>query len=139
VIVDWLRQRGRPFLFSSAVTPADVAACLAGVDILEESTELVDKLWRNGDYFKAGLRALGFDTGVSQTPITPVILGEAPLAQKFSQRLFEEGVFATAIGFPTVPQGKARIRVMLSAAHSQTDLDEGLAIFEQVGRELGVI
>jgi glycine C-acetyltransferase len=139
VIVDWLRQRGRPFLFSSAVTPADVAACLAGVDILEESTELVDKLWRNGDYFKAGLRALGFDSGVSQTPITPVILGEAPLAQKFSQRLFEEGVFATAIGFPTVPQGKARIRVMLSAAHSQTDLDEGLAIFEQVGRELGVI
>ena len=139
VIVDWLRQRGRPFLFSSAVTPADVAACLAGVDILEESTELVDKLWRNGDYFKAGLKELGFDTGVSETPITPVILGEAPLAQKFSQRLFEEGVFATAIGFPTVPQGKARIRVMLSAAHSQADLDEGLAIFGQVGRELGVI
>ncbi len=139
IIVDWLRQRGRPFLFSSAVTPADVAACIAAVDIMEESTELVDKLWRNGDNFKQGMKNLGFDLGVSQTPITPVMLGEAPLAQKFSQRLFEEGVFATAIGFPTVPRGKARIRVMLSAAHSQDDLDEALEIFENVGKELEVI
>jgi glycine C-acetyltransferase len=139
IIVDWLRQRGRPFLFSSAVTPADVAACIAAVDIMEESTELVDKLWRNGDNFKQGMKNLGFDIGISQTPITPVMLGEAPLAQKFSQRLFEEGVFATAIGFPTVPRGKARIRVMLSAAHSQDDLDEALKIFEKVGKELEVI
>lgn len=139
IIVDWLRQRGRPFLFSSAVTPADVAACIAAVDIMEESTELVDKLWRNGDNFKQGMKNLGFDIGVSQTPITPVMLGEAPLAQKFSQRLFEAGVFATAIGFPTVPRGKARIRVMLSAAHSQDDLDEALQIFEKVGKELEVI
>ena len=139
VIVDWLHQRGRPFLFSSAVTPPDVAACIAAVDILEESTKLVDKLWQNGQAFQLGMRALGFDTGLSQTPITPVMLGEAPLAQQFSRRLFEEGVFATAIGFPTVPRGKARIRVMLSAAHSQADLDEALAIFEKVGRELGVI
>lgn len=139
IIVDWLRQRGRPFLFSSAVTPADVAACIAAVDIMEESTELVDKLWRNGDNFKQGMKNLGFDIGVSQTPITPVMLGEAPLAQKFSQHLFEAGVFATAIGFPTVPRGKARIRVMLSAAHSQDDLDEALEIFEKAGKELAVV
>ncbi len=139
VIIDWLRQRGRPFLFSSAVTPADVAACIAAVDILEENTNLVDKLWRNGDYFKAGMKELGFDTGVSQTPITPVMLGDAALTQKFSRRLFEEGIFGTAIAFPTVPQGKARIRVMISAAHSQSDLDEALGAFKKVGRELGVI
>jgi glycine C-acetyltransferase len=139
LIVDWLRQRGRPFLFSSAVTPADVAACIAGVDILENSTEFVDKLWANGDNFKRGMKSLGFDVGHSETPITPVMLGEAPLAQEFSRHLFEAGVFATAIGFPTVPQGKARIRVMLSAAHSPTDLEEGLAAFEKVGKTLGVI
>jgi len=139
VIIDWLHQRGRPFLFSSAVTPADVAACIAAVDIMEESTELVDKLWENGNRFKQGLESIGFDIGRSETPITPVMLGKAPLAQQFSRRLFEEGVFATAIGFPTVPQGKARIRVMLSAAHSQTDLTESLAIFEKVGTELDVI
>lgn len=139
VIVDWLRQRGRPFLFSSAVTPADVAACLAGVDLLEESTELVDRLWDNGRYFKKEMQGAGFDIGVSETPITPVMLGDAQLTQHFSQRLFEAGVFATAIAFPTVPQGKARIRVMLSAAHTQEDLDEALAIFKKVGQELEVI
>lgn len=138
-IVDWLRQRGRPFLFSSAVTPADVAACIAAVDILEESTELVDRLWGNGRYFKKHMQSLGFDIGASQTPITPVMLGEATLAQKMSQQLFDEGVFGTAIGFPTVPRGKARIRVMLSAAHTQQDLDEGLAIFEKVGKNLQII
>ena len=139
VIVDWLRQRGRPFLFSSAMTVPDVAACLAAVDLLEESTELVDRLWSNAAYFKKGMNDLGFNTGVTQTPIVPVMLGEAPLAQQFSKRLFEEGVFAMAIGFPTVPQGKARIRVMNSATHSQDDLDQALGIFAKVGRELGVI
>ena len=138
-VVDWLRQRGRPFLFSSAVTPADVAACIAAVDLLEENTVLVDRLWENGRYFKAGMERLGFDTGVSETPITPVMLGEAPLAQGFSKRLYEEGVFATAIGFPTVPRGKARIRVMISAAHSTDDLDQALAVFAKVGEELAVI
>jgi glycine C-acetyltransferase len=138
-IVDWLKQRGRPFLFSSAMSVADVAACLASIDILEESTELVDRLWDNAKFFKAEMKALGFDTGVSETPITPVMLGEAPLAQQFSKRLYKEGVFGTAIGFPTVPKGKARIRVMLSAAHSKDDLAQGLAIFEKVGKELGVI
>jgi glycine C-acetyltransferase len=139
LVIDWLRQRGRPFLFSSAVTPADVAACIAAVDLLEESTTLVDRLWENGRYFKAEMKTLGFDTGASQTPITPVMLGEATLAQQFSKRLFEEGVFATAIGFPTVPRGKARIRVMISAAHTSEDLDQALTAFEKVGKELGVI
>ncbi len=139
IVVDWIRQRARPFLFSSAVTPADTAACLAAVDLLEKSTELVDKLWENTQYFKAEMKRLGFDTGVSTTPITPVMLGEAPLTQQFSRKLFEYGVFAMAIGFPTVPKGKARIRVMVSASHSRDDLDEGLKVFAKVGKELGVI
>jgi glycine C-acetyltransferase len=139
VIVEWLRQRGRPFLFSSAVTAPDAAACLAALDLLEGSTELVDRLWENARYFKAGMQKLGFNTGLSTTPITPIMLGEAPLAQQFSRDLFEESVFAMALGFPTVPQGKARIRVMISAAHAQTDLDKGLEAFEKVGKKLGVI
>ena len=139
VVVEWLRQRGRPFLFSSAMTVPDVAACLAAVDILESSTELVDKLWENARYFKSEMRQLGFDTGLSTTPITPIMLGEAPLAQQFSRELFENGLFAMAIGFPTVPKGKARIRVMISAAHAREDLDKGLEIFAGVGRKLGVI
>jgi len=138
-ITEWLRQRGRPFLFSSAMAVPDVAACIAAVDVLEESTELVDRLWENAEFFKKEIQALGFDTGVSTTPITPVMLGEAPLAQEFSRRLFEEGVFAMALGFPTVPRGKARIRVMISAAHSKQDLEEGLACFQKVGHELGVL
>ncbi|GAB4542177.1 MAG: glycine C-acetyltransferase [Anaerolineales bacterium] len=139
VIIDWLRQRGRPFLFSSAVTVPDAAACLAAVDLLEDSTQLVDKLWENGRYFKAEMKTLGFNTGVSETPITPVMLGEATLAQQFSRELFHEGVFAMSIGYPTVPQGKARIRVMISAAHSKDDLDAGLTAFKKVGKKLGVI
>jgi len=139
VIVDYLRQKARPFLFSSAVTPADTAACLAAVDLLEESEDLVNKLWEHAEYFKAGMRDLGFDTGKTETPIVPVMLGEAVLAKAFSRRLFEEGIFAMALGFPTVPRGKARIRVMNTAAHSREDLDIGLAAFEKVGKELGVI
>jgi glycine C-acetyltransferase len=139
VIIEWLKQRGRPFLFSSAVTPPDVAACIAAIDILESSTELVDRLWENGRYFKAGLKDMGFDIGFSETPITPVMLGEAPLAQEFSRELFENGIFGTSIGYPTVPKGKARIRVMISAAHTRDDLDDGLDAFEKVGKKLGVI
>ncbi|MCE7861322.1 MAG: aminotransferase class I/II-fold pyridoxal phosphate-dependent enzyme, partial [Chloroflexi bacterium CFX2] len=139
VIIEWLRQRGRPFLFSSAVTVPDAAACLAAVDLLEDSTQLVDKLWENAKYFKAEMKNLGFNTGMSETPITPVMLGEAPLAQQFSRELFEGGVFAMSIGYPTVPQGKARIRVMISAAHSKDDLDKGLEAFKNVGKKLGVI
>ncbi|RJP46824.1 MAG: glycine C-acetyltransferase [Anaerolineaceae bacterium] len=139
VIIEWLRQRGRPFLFSSAVTVPDAAACLAAIDLLEDSTQLVDKLWSNAKYFKAEMAKLGFNTGASETPITPIMLGEAPLAQQFSRELFEEGVFAMALGYPTVPQGKARIRVMISAAHSEDDLNKGLEAFGKVGRKLGVI
>jgi len=139
IVIDYLRQKARPFLFSSAVTPPDTAACIAAVDLLEESTDLVDKLWENTEYFKKGMAELGFDTGRTQTPIVPVMLGEAPLAKEFSRKLFENGVFAMALGFPTVPQGQARIRVMNTAAHSQADLDAGLAAFERVGHELGVI
>src|SRR5512133_2602426 len=139
VIIEWLRQRGRPFLFSSAMTVPDAAACLAAIDLLEDSTQLVDKLWSNAKYFKTEMKNLGFNTGVSETPITPVMLGEAPLAQQFSRELYEAGVFGMAIGFPTVPQGKARIRVMISAAHATADLDKGLEAFKSVGKKLGVI
>ena len=139
VIIDWLRQRGRPFLFSSAMTVPDVAACLEAVDLLEASTELVDRLWHNAKVFKEGMAGMGFDTGKTETPIVPVMLGEAPLAQEFSRRLFSAGVFAMAISFPTVPRGKARIRVMNSAAHSPSDIEQALAVFGQVGREMAVI
>ncbi|MFQ6058217.1 MAG: glycine C-acetyltransferase [Anaerolineae bacterium] len=139
LIIDYLRQKARPFLFSSAVTPADTAACLAALDLLEESTELVDRLWENTEYFKKEMKNLGFDTGRTETPIVPIMLGEASLAKEFSARLFDEGVFAMGIGFPTVPRGQARIRVMNTAAHSRADLDKGLEAFEKVGKELGVI
>ena len=139
VVIDWLRQRGRPFLFSSAMTAPDVAACLEAVNILEESDELVRRLWRNAEFLRGGLRDLGFDTGHSTTPIVPLMLGEAQVAQQFSRRLFEAGLFATATVYPTVPMGKARVRVMNSASHSQDDLGQALSIFAQVGRSLEVI
>ena len=139
IIIEWLRQRGRPFLFSSAMTAPDAAACIEAVAILSESTELIDRLWANAELFRREMRAMGFNTGLSQTPIVPVMLGEAQLAQQFSRRLFEEGVFAMAIGYPTVAQGKARIRVMNSAAHNPTDIEAALETFGRVGRELGVI
>lgn len=139
LIIDYIRQKARPFLFSSAVTPADTAACLAAVRALSESTELVDRLWENTRYFKGEMKALGFDTGQSVTPITPVMLGDVKLAKEFSRQLFERGIFAMALGFPTVPKGLARIRVMVSAALSREDLDFGLEQFKAVGRGLGVI
>jgi glycine C-acetyltransferase len=139
IIIEHLRQKGRPFLFSSALTPADVAACSAAVDILESSDELVQRLWSNTDYFKKRMKEAGFDTGASATPITPVLLGEAKTAQEFSRLLFEQGVFAMAIGFPTVPMGKARIRAMISATHSESDLDFGIDKFIAVGKKLQLI
>jgi glycine C-acetyltransferase len=138
-VVEYLRQQARPFLFSSAATPPDVAACIAAIEILEETDEPVRKLWENTSYFKSQMKGLGFDIGHSETPITPVMLGEAKTAWDFSKRLFAEGVFATAIAFPTVPRGKARIRVMLSAAHSKKDLTLALEKFALVGKSLGVI
>ncbi len=138
-IVNYLRQRGRPFLFSSAATAADTAACIAALDVLESSADLVEKLWENTRYFKVEMKRLGFNLGRSVTPITPVMLGEAAVAKEFSDRLFANGVFAMAIGYPTVAKGEARIRVMISAAHSRLDLDHGLEAFARVGKELGVI
>lgn len=139
LLTDFLRQKARPFLFSSAVTPADVAACIAAVEILTESDEPVQKLWENAGYFKERLRNQGFDLGRSQTPITPVMIGDAKKSSEMSRRLFEEGVFAMSIGFPTVPRGQARIRVMISAAHQRGDLDFAVEKFTLVGKELGVI
>jgi glycine C-acetyltransferase len=138
-VVDYIQQKGRPLLFSSAVPPADVAACIAALDILERSSESVDRLWANTKRFKEGMRSLGFDLGRSETPITPVMVGDAKLCGAFSRKLFEEGIFAMAIGFPTVPRGKARIRVMISATHSEKDLDFALEAFGRVGRELAIL
>jgi glycine C-acetyltransferase len=139
ILVDFLRQKARTNLFSSALTVPDVAANMAALEIMEESDERVKKLWANGDYLKAGLKEAGFNVGNSETPITPVIIGEAQDAKSFSAKLFENGVFATAIVFPTVPKGTARVRAMVSAAHSKEDLDSGIATFVKVGKEMGVV
>jgi len=138
-LIDWLKQRGRPFLFSNALSPSEVAGCLKAVEILEKSDEMVGKLWDNSKYFKANMKEVGFDIGHSETPITPVMLGEAPIAHGMSKKLFEEKVFAMALGYPTVPKGKARIRVMVSAGHTKEDLDYGIKKFITFGREFGVI
>jgi len=138
-LIDWLKVRSRPFLFSTAVTPADVAATIGALQKIIDSTELHDELWDNGDYLKAGLKKLGFDIGVSETPITPCIIGEEKLTQQFSKRLMEEGVYAKAIVFPTVPSGKGRVRNMPIASHTKEMLDEALNVYEKVGKELGII
>jgi len=138
-LVEYLRQKARPFLFSSATTPPDVAACIAAVEILTETDEPVKRLWENGNALKTGLADAGFDTGRSETPITPVILGEAGTAREFSKRLFDAGVFAQAIAFPTVPRGTARIRCMVSAAHTPEDIASAVATFTEVGSAMGVV
>jgi len=138
-IVEYLRQRARPFLFSSAVTPADVAACIAAVDILTMSGELVEKLWINTRFFKGKMKELGFDLGQSVTPITPVMIGDTAKAHALSKALFENGVFAMAITFPTVPKGRERLRVMISASHSTEDLNFAFGSFEKAGKETGVL
>lgn len=139
VLIDYYKQKARQFLFSNALTIADTAAVLEGVKILEEGDELVKKLWDNADYIKREFKKSGFDTGQSQTPITPVAIPDEDLAREFSTKLFELGVFATPIVFPMVAKGKARIRVIPSASHSKKDLDFGIAAFAKVGKELGVI
>lgn len=138
-LIDWLKVRSRPFLFSTAVTPADVAATMGALQKIMDSTELHDKLWENGDYLKAGLKKLGFNIGKSETPITPCIIGEEKLTQQFSKRLMEEGVYAKAIVFPTVPSGTGRVRNMPTAAHTKEMLDEALVVYEKVGKELGIL
>ncbi|WP_243297020.1 glycine C-acetyltransferase [Bacillus litorisediminis] len=138
-LIDWLKVRSRPFLFSTSLTPADVAASIQAIDILLNSTELQEKLWENSRYLKKGLKELGFNIGHSETPITPCIIGEEKTTQQFSKRLFEEGVYAKSIVFPTVPRGTGRVRNMPTAAHTKEMLDQALAIYEKVGKEMGVI
>jgi len=134
-----LEHRARPFLFSTSHPPAVAAACLAAIDVLESEPELIERLWDNARYFKAGLERLGFNTGASETPITPVIVGAGALAHRFSDRLFEEGVFAMGIGFPTVPEEKSRVRTIVTAEHSREELDICLDAFDRVGRELTIV
>ena len=138
-LIEWYRQKGRPYLFSTGLTVADTAAVIEGVKILSRSKALVKKLWDNAAYLRKGFQKLGFDTGRTETPITPVMLGDENLAKNFSAKLMEHGVFATPIKYPMVALGKARIRVMPSAGHTKADLDFGLAAFAKVGRELGVL
>ncbi|HEY2421149.1 MAG TPA: glycine C-acetyltransferase [Neobacillus sp.] len=138
-LIDWLKVRSRPFLFSTSLTPADVAASKKSIEILMESTELNKKLWENGNYLKNGLKALGFNIGKSETPITPCIIGEESLTQQFSKRLNEEGVYAKAIVFPTVPEGTGRVRNMPTAAHTKEMLDKAISIYGKVGQEMGII
>lgn len=138
-LINWLKVRSRPFLFSTALTPADVAATTAAIQLITNSTELVDRLWDNGNYLKAGLKKLGFNIGHSETPITPCMIGDEKLTQEFSKRLIQEGVYAKAIVFPTVPKGTGRVRNMPTAAHTKEMLDAAIGIYEKVGRELGVI
>ena len=134
-----LEHRARPFLFSTSHPPGVAAACLAAIDVLEEEPELIERLWENTRFFKAGLARLGFDIGQSETPITPVIAGSGAMAMKLSDRLFEEGVFAQGIGFPTVPDDRSRVRTIVTAEHTRDELEACLAAFETVGRELALI
>jgi glycine C-acetyltransferase len=138
-LIDWLKVRSRPFLFSTSLTPADVTACTEALDLLMNSTELQDKMWENSAYLKDNLKKLGFDIGDSETPITPVIIGEEQATQDFSKRLYEEGVYAKSIVFPTVPRGTGRVRNMPSAAHTKEMLDQAVAAYEKVGKEMGII
>ncbi|MCA0151427.1 glycine C-acetyltransferase [Rossellomorea vietnamensis] len=138
-LIDWLKVRSRPFLFSTSLTPADVTACTEALDLIMNSTELQDNMWENSRYLKEELTKLGFDIGKSETPITPVIIGEEQATQNFSKRLYEEGVYAKSIVFPTVPRGTGRVRNMPSAAHTKEMLDQAIAAYEKVGKEMGII
>jgi glycine C-acetyltransferase len=137
--IEFLYHRARPFLFSTSHPPSVAATCLAAFEVLEEEPELTEKLWANTRSFKAGLQKLGFNTGMSETPITPVIVGDAALAHEFSRQLFAEGVFAQSLGFPTVPHGKARIRTIVTATHTEAELAQALQILEKVAKKLGII
>jgi glycine C-acetyltransferase len=138
-LIEFLYHRARPFLFSTSHPPSVAATCLAALDILEEEPEIIERLWDNTRFFKNGLVSLGFDTGASESPITPVIAGDGSLAMKLSDRLFEEGVFAQGLAFPTVPRGKARVRTIVTAAHTREELQVALDAFGKVGQELGLI
>jgi glycine C-acetyltransferase len=137
-LIEWLQNRGRPHLFSTSPPPAAVAACIEALDIIDDEPERLDRLWSNTAWLKAGLHELGFDTGASETPITPVITGDEERTQAFARRLFEEGVFCPAIVFPTVGKGSARVRTIVTADHTGEDLGEALETFGRVGAELGL-
>src|SRR5437667_4284373 len=138
-LVEFLYHRARPLLFSTSHPPAVAAACIAALDVLEQEPSIIDRLWENTRFFKAGLQALGFNTGLSESPITPVIAGEGALAMKLSDRLFEEGVFAQGIAFPTVARDKARVRTIVTATHTRDELQFALDVFAKVGGELGIL
>ncbi|WP_458122379.1 glycine C-acetyltransferase [Paenibacillus sp. Z6-24] len=138
-LIEWLKLRSRPFLFSTSLPPAAIAACSASVDILMDDKKLIEKLWENGDYLKNGLSRLGYNVGQSETPITPCIIGDELTTQHFSKRLYEEGVYAKAIVFPTVPKGTGRIRNMPTAAHTKEMLDQVISVYEKVGKEMKLI
>ena len=138
-LIDFLHHRARPFLFSTSHPPAVTAACLAAIDVLETEPQWMERLWENTRFFRAGLQALGFNTGVSESPITPVLVGDGALAMRLSDRLFAEGVFAQGIAFPTVARDKARVRTIVTATHTRDELQFALDTFARVGRELGII
>jgi glycine C-acetyltransferase len=138
-LIDWLQNRGRPYLFSTSAPPAVVAACIEALDIIRDEPERLERLWSNTRSFKTGLHELGLDTGESQTPITPVVTGDEETTQAFARRLFDEGVFTPAIVFPTVAKGRARVRTIVTAEHTDEDLKEALDVFGRVGRELGLL
>jgi glycine C-acetyltransferase len=138
-LIEYLYHRARPFLFSTSHPPGVAAACIAAIDVLEQEPQIIDRLWENTRFFKSGLQSLGFDTGASESPITPVIVGQGALAMKLSDRLFEAGVFAQGIAFPTVARDKARVRTIVTATHSRDQLQFALDTFAKVGRELGIL
>ncbi|NKC58653.1 glycine C-acetyltransferase [Vagococcus fluvialis] len=138
-LIDWLKSQARPFLFSTSLTPGAAAAVIKSIELMEQDPSHVEKLWDNANYFKEKLKGIGYDIGQSETPITPVILGDEKLAQRFAQRLIEEGVYVKPIVFPTVPLGTGRVRNMPTAAHTKEMLDEAISIYEKVGKEMGII
>jgi glycine C-acetyltransferase len=138
-LIDFLYHRARPFLFSTSHPPSVAASCIAALDVLEQEPAIIDRLWENTRFFKAGLQSLGFNTGLSESPITPVIVGEGALAMKLSDRLFEEGVFAQGIAYPTVARDRARVRTIVTATHTRDELQFALDTFAKVGRELGIL
>ena len=138
-LIDFLHHRARPFLFSTSHPPAVAAACIAALDVLEQEPKIIEQLWDNTAFFKAGLKTLGFNTGLSESPITPVIVGDGALAMKLSDRLFEKGVFAQGIAFPTVAKDKARVRTIVTATHTKDELQFALDVFATVGRDLGIL
>ncbi|EOS7906639.1 glycine C-acetyltransferase [Enterococcus hirae] len=138
-LIDWLKSRGRPFLFSTSLTPGAAGAALASIQLMQDHPELVEKVWENAIYFKEELKKIGYDIGVSETPITPVILGDESLTQQFSKKLIENGLYVKPIVYPTVPLGTGRVRNMLTAAHTKEMLDHAVAIYQKVGNEMGII